>query len=257
MNSWNLWAFCEESGLLFSSVFDYIDIYHKLDQYLIMPSWESIFKEHGYFFLDPHPDMAKIAELFKTHGVRRILDLGCGTGRHLVYLSKMGFKMDGFDSSSHAIALSHNWLREEGLTAKISAHQMEQPFPYPRESFDAVISIQVIHHNLLKDIFFTIAEIERVLKPRGFIFVTVPVLDSKPVNPKEDWHLHQVEEGTYIPKNGPESGIPHHYFSKDELCEALNRFEPLEIYIDSTDHRCFLGTKREKSTMPRDQKLGI
>jgi SAM-dependent methyltransferase len=238
-------ASCENSGLLFPPMFDCIHIYHKSIQHLTMPSWESIFSKQGYVFLDPHPDMAKIAELFKNHGVCRILDLGCGTGRHLVYLSRMGFKMDGFDSSSQAIALSQQWLREEGLTATIREQKMEQPFSYPDESFDALISIQVIHHNLLRDILFTIAEIERVLKPGGLIFVTVPILGPKPVSSKDDWQLHQIEERTYIPRNGPESGIPHHYFSETELCEVLNRFEPIEIYMDSTNHRCFLGIKRE------------
>jgi len=210
-----------------------------------MPSWEKIFKDQGYFFLDPHPDIARLAELFKNHGVKRILDLGCGTGRHLVYLSKLGFQMEGFDSSPHALALSQEWLNEEGLTAAIREHQMEFPFPYPDMSFDALISVQVIHHNLFKDILFTISEIERVLRPRGFIFITVPVLGPKPVNPEEDWQLHQVEDGTYIPQSGAESGIPHHYFTETELCDVFNGFERLEIYIDSTDHRCLLGVKRE------------
>jgi SAM-dependent methyltransferase len=222
-----------------------------------MPSWDKIFKDKGYYFLDPHPDMAQLAKLFKIHGVHRILDLGCGTGRHLVYLSRMGFQMDGFDSSSQAIALSRKWLDEEGLTATIREHLMERSFPYSDASFDALISVQVIHHNLVKDILFTIAEIERVLKPGGYIFITVPVLGSKSVNSKEDWQLHQVENGTYIPQSGPESGVPHHYFTEDELCEVLSGFEPLEIYIDYTDHRCFLGIKRERSTMIPDRKRGI
>jgi SAM-dependent methyltransferase len=209
-----------------------------------MPSWDTIFKDQGYFFLEPHSDMARLVELFKNNSVQRILDLGCGTGRHLVYLSKMGFHMDGLDSSPHAIALATKWLMNEDLTATIKEHQMEHSFPYNNLLFDALISIQVIHHNLLKDILFTISEIERVLKPGGFIFITVPVLDSTPVNPEKDWHLYQVEDGTYIPQKGPESGIPHHYFTKDELCEAFNRFEVLEIYMDHTNHRCLLGIKR-------------
>jgi SAM-dependent methyltransferase len=209
-----------------------------------MPSWDTIFKDQGYFFLEPHPDMERLVRLFKNNGVQRILDLGCGTGRHIVYLSKMGFQMDGLDSSPHAIELTQKWLKEEGLTATIREHLMERSFPYQDTSFDALISVQVIHHNLLKDILFTISEIERVLKPRGLIFVTVPILGSKPINPEKEWHLHQVESGTYIPQKGPESGIPHHYFTEDELCEAFNRFELLEIYMDSTDHRCLLGVKR-------------
>jgi len=209
-----------------------------------MPTWDEIFREQGYFFLSPHPDMARIAALFRGHGVKRILDVGCGTGRHLVYLSRLGFQMDGLDSSSHALALSYRWLDEEGLSAGLREHLMERPFPYSDGLFDALISIQVIHHNLLKDIVFTVSEIERVLKPGAFVFITVPALRSKPENPEEDWQLRQVENGTYIPMQGPERGIPHHYFTENELCEVFGSFEILEISTDSTDHRCLLGSKR-------------
>jgi SAM-dependent methyltransferase len=208
-----------------------------------MPDWDSIFKEHGYVFIDSHPDIARIASIFKENGVKRILDVGCGTGRHLVYLAKLGFVMEGFDSSAHALGLCRRWLEEEGLTAATMKHRMELPFPYFNGSFDAVISIQVIHHNILKDILITISEINRVLKPEGFVFITVPTLGQNPEDPKNDWQLRVVEDGTYIPEKGPESGILHHYFTEDGLLDAFKGFEPLEVFIDSTYHRCLLGKK--------------
>jgi SAM-dependent methyltransferase len=208
-----------------------------------MPDWNSIFREHGYIFIDPHPDVARISSIFKENGVERILDVGCGTGRHLVFLAKLGFKMTGFDSSSHALELCTKWLEDEGLVADIRKHRMEDRLPYSDTFFDAVISIQVIHHNLLKDILFTISEIERILKPEGFIVITVPVLGPTPEKSEDDWHLRKVENGTYIPESGPESGIPHHYFTEDELLGIFNGFEPLEIFIDSTNHRCLIAKK--------------
>lgn len=211
-----------------------------------MPTWDEIFRDHGYFFVGTHPDMADIALFFKEHRVKRILDVGCGTGRHLVYLSKLGFQMDGIDSSTHALALSKKWLDEESIVANIQEHLMERPFPYSNGIFDALISIQVIHHNLFKDILFTVSEITRVLKPNGFIFITVPIFGPKPENPEEDWHLCQVEDGTYIPQRGPESGIPHHYFTKDTLCEVFSDFEVLKLYMDSTNHQCLMGFKKRK-----------
>jgi SAM-dependent methyltransferase len=208
-----------------------------------MPDWDSIFREHGYFFIDPHPDIERIASIFRKRGVERILDVGCGTGRHLVHLARLGFTMEGFDCSSHALNLCRKWLEEEGLTATTIEHRMELLFPYLDASFGAVISIQAIHHNFLKDILFTISEIERVLKPEGFVFITVPILGSKPENLKNDWQLRLVEAGTYIPEKGPESGIPHHYFTEDEFLDTFNGFEPLEVFIDRTDHRCLLAKK--------------
>lgn len=56
-------------------------------------AWNKIFKDEGRVFHDPHEFMPKIVREFKKAKVKRILDLGCGTGRHLVYLAKKGFTM--------------------------------------------------------------------------------------------------------------------------------------------------------------------
>jgi SAM-dependent methyltransferase len=208
-----------------------------------MPDWEKIFEEKGYVFVDPHPDMSRLVTIFQERGVKKVLDLGCGTGRHLVYLARTGFEVSGFDSSMTALELTEKWLKEEKLDAEICLSKMEEPFPYSDNSFDAVISIQVIHHNLIKDILTTVREIERVLKIGGYLFFTVPHLGPKPENPDDDWNLNQVEEGTFIPQSGPESGIPHHYFTEDELLETFRNFKILEIYIDDTNHRCVLAIR--------------
>lgn len=208
-----------------------------------MPDWERIFKEKGYVFVDPHQDMSRLSTFFHEQEVKKILDLGCGTGRHLAFLSRAGFEVSGFDSSKTALELAMKWLKDEGLEAEVQHCRMEDPFPYTDDHFDAVISIQVIHHNLRQDILTTIHEIERVLKTGGYIFITVPILGPKPENPEDDWKLHWVEDGTYIPQSGPESGIPHHYFTEKELHGVLRNFRVLEMYMDDTDHRCVLAVK--------------
>lgn len=208
-----------------------------------MPNWEEIFKEKGYLFVDPHQDMSRLALLFQAQGVKRILDLGCGTGRHLAFLSQAGFEVSGFDSSKTALDLAMKWLQEEELNADVYLGRMEEPFQFPDEHFDAVISVQVIHHNLMNDILATIREIERVLKIGGYIFITVPILGPKPEKSEDDWHLQEIEDGTFIPQSGPESGIPHHYFTEEELHEVFRNFNILEMYTDDTDHRCVLAIR--------------
>ena len=209
-----------------------------------MPDWEEIFKEKGYLFVDPHQDMSRLSTLFHDNDVKRILDLGCGTGRHLAFLSRAGFEVTGFDSSKTALDLAKKWLIEEELEAAVHLGRMEETFPYPDDYFDAVVSVQVIHHNLMRDILITVREIERVLKSKGYLFITIPILGPKPENTDEDWHLHQVEDGTFIPKSGPESGIPHHYFTEEEIHEVFSNFEILEMYTDNTDHRCVLAVRK-------------
>jgi SAM-dependent methyltransferase len=209
-----------------------------------MPDWDEIFSKSGRVFTKPHPELARIADVFRRRGVRRILDLGCGTGRHLVFLGKLGFYMHGFDASSKALDLATEWLDEEGLESEIILHRMEELFPYSTDFFDAIISIQVIHHNLKHDILTTVKEMERVLRPDGVIFVTFPIHSPVPVSPEDDWDLKQVEPDTYIPQKGPEAGIPHHYFTLEEIPDVFHSFEIIDLFVDDTNHRCLLATMK-------------
>lgn len=207
-----------------------------------MPDWNQIFAEKGRIFTDPHSDIERILAMLDAGA--RILDLGCGTGRHVVYLSRIGFDVYGFDAAPNALTMAQEWLQEEKLVASLKEHLMEKPFPYVDDFFDAVISIQVIHHNLMINIKKTISEIERVLKPGGLLFVTFPILHPGPVKNKRYWKLVKIEEGTYIPQKGIESGIPHHYFTLEEIPEVFSSFKILSIFIDDTDHRCVLAKLR-------------
>jgi ubiquinone/menaquinone biosynthesis C-methylase UbiE len=152
--------------------------------------------------------------------------------------------MYGFDASPKALEIAEYWLKEEGFPVNLIHHRMEHRFPYDDGFFDAVISIQVIHHNLMKDIQFSVSEVERVLSDKGLVFITVPIINVGPIEHEKDWNLEKVEDGTFIPRAGPESGILHHYFSESELRTTFSSFEFLDLYIDTTGHRCFLGEKK-------------
>jgi len=96
----------------------------------------------------------------------------------------------------------------------------------------------------MKNIKRTIKEIERVLRPGGILFVTFPVLHPGPVSEEDDWKLVEVEEGTYIPQRGWESGIPHHYFTLEEIPIEFHSFDIHDIYLDETEHRCVIAKLR-------------
>jgi predicted SAM-dependent methyltransferase len=119
---------------------------------------------------------------------------------------------------------------------------MEEKFPYTDNFFDAVISIQVIHHNLMREIMITVREINRILKKGGLIFITFPRL--KDGGRIDEWNLKKVEENTYIPQAGPEKDLPHHFFTIDEVHDVFSSFELLEIYNDRKNHRAILGIKK-------------
>ncbi|MEE9557311.1 MAG: hypothetical protein V3V76_08625, partial [Candidatus Adiutricales bacterium] len=61
--------------------------------------WDEVFKKQGKFFTSTHEDLPGVVRTFEREKVRRVLDLGSGSGRHVVFLAQKGFSVYGFDKS--------------------------------------------------------------------------------------------------------------------------------------------------------------
>jgi SAM-dependent methyltransferase len=201
-------------------------------------AWNEIFKRRGRVFVEPHEDMPRVVERLKKAGATHALDLGCGTGRHVVYLAKSGFSVFGLDHSPEAIRASRQWLADEKLDADVRVQDFAEPLPFEDRFFDAIISVQVIHHADKATILKVVQEVTRVLKPGGFLFVTVPKLQN------QARQYEQMEENTFVPLDGPEKGLPHHYFTPQELREVFVEFDIEDIRIDRVKHYCLSASKR-------------
>jgi inorganic pyrophosphatase len=200
--------------------------------------WDAIFRQKGHVFPNPHEDMPEIARGLKARAARAILDLGCGSGRHVLFFAQHGFSVWGVDQSAAGIALTEQRLRQEGLSATLREHDITEPLPFEDAFFDAVISTQVIHHATLATIRAIIQEIERVLRTRGLIFVTVPSLRNQATR------FEQIEPNTFIPLDGAEKGLPHHYFTPEKLREVFGNFDVLDLHLDAVSHYCLTAVKK-------------
>jgi SAM-dependent methyltransferase len=201
-------------------------------------AWDEIFASEGRVFLEPHQDMPGIVQLLRDRGASTILDLGSGTGRHVVYLAGHNFDVCGLDCSREGLEATRLWLAGEGLEADLRPQSMTERFPYEDGFFDAVVSVQVIHHADLATIRGIVAEIGRVLKPGGFLFVTVPKLRN------QGQTFEQLETNTFVPLDGPEKGLPHHYFTPEELQEVFRDYHIVDIHLDDWQHYCLSAFKR-------------
>lgn len=208
-------------------------------------AWDTIFKEKGKFFEQPHRDIPEYYKLLKENKAKRILDLGCGSGRHVVYFAQKGIEVFGIDISKTAIKMTKKWLETKNLSAELLIHDISKKLPFEDDFFDAVISVQVIHHARIGTIKKVIREIERVLKKGGLIFISVPIY-KEPITgvKKGSWTMKRIASRTYIPLDGMEKGLPHYFFKIDELKLAFKDFKVLKSYFDNTNHYCLIGKKK-------------
>ncbi len=190
--------------------------------------WEKIFARDGRVFTEQLPALEEAAGRFTAQGCRRVMDLGCGNGRHVVALAAHGFQVLGLDISRTGLELTQEWLGEMSLDASLLQSDTRHPLPLSGSCLDGLMSTQVIHHALSREVRLAISEIHRVLRPGGLAFVTVPC------RPHSRERSRKIERNTFLPLEGSEAGLPHHIFSKKRLRQAFRAFNILEIsYRDS------------------------
>jgi SAM-dependent methyltransferase len=200
--------------------------------------WNAIFAREGIVFSHPHDGVRHLADIFTRRRTQTILDLGCGTGRHVLYFGGRGFTVYGIDSAPAALVSTQQRLQHAGLTAHLLQHDVFDGLPFGDSFFDAVLSVQVIHHARLAQISALVEEITRVLKPNGLLFVSVPQLQN------QGTQFQQIEPGTYVPLDGREAGLPHHYFTPEELHNLFKHFLVLDLHLDRDHHYCLTAVKR-------------
>jgi SAM-dependent methyltransferase len=186
--------------------------------------WDKIFQTEGRFFPEPFHGFNEVVQIFIDHGCSEILDLGCGSGRHLVHLAKEGFRAIGLDISPTGLRLTREWVDEEGLEADLVLADMREPLPFRDGSFEGVLSTQVIHHSRIVGVRSAIQEIWRVLVSEGVAFITVS-------GRKDETESEEIEPGTIVPLTGPEKGLPHHIFSEEALKEEFRDFHLMDFSV--------------------------
>ena len=103
----------------------------------------------------------------------RLLDIGCGPGRNLVYFLRQDFQVYGVDQSEQAI--SNVRQLAESLNPNLPLDNFQkapaEQLPFTDESFDAVIANAVFHFARDENQFVEmVRESWRVLKPGGLFF---------------------------------------------------------------------------------------
>lgn len=135
-----------------------------------------------------------------------VLDFGCGYGGKTVEYAKLARFVAGIEPLPIHIELADGFARHIGIRNVEFRVCPEDAIPYPDESFDIVLSHDVIEHVANPEV--SLAEIHRVLRPGGKAYIVFP--------PYAGMISHHLEYVCLLP------GI-HWLFSADTLVKAVNR----------------------------------
>lgn len=126
------------------------------------------------------------------HQGDRLLDLGCGAGRHAFAAVERGARVvavDASDTEVKGVAAMLDALDSDGAAVTGDALQL----PFPDHAFDRVVAAEILEH--IPPDTAAIAELVRVLRPGGTIAVTVPRWGPELVNWALSDEYHAVEGG--------------------------------------------------------------
>jgi len=199
-----------------------------------MATWDELFAEGKLIARVPEASVLTFASNLEsafTERPLRIWDLGCGAGRHTCALAARGYAVHGSDASPRGIEHTRALLAKHELRADLAVADMTAA-PWPDVRFHGVVSLDAIHHNRLTEIRRAVAVVHDHLLPGGHFFATVK-------SSKADSYGQGVEvaPGTFIPRDGYEAGVPHHFFDEAGIRALLKGWELLVLVERVMDYR--------------------
>jgi len=182
-------------------------------------------KVEDTFWDKPSPEIFPIIERWQEKKYSSVLDLGCGTGRHSVFLATLGFSVSAFDLAEDGIDKLRSKVHDSDLNISIQVGDMLN-LPYEPESFDCILSMFTVQHTDMKGLKIILKNIYTALKPTGEAFIT---LTSKKSDAWEKHRDSRIDDNTLIKTEGSEVNVPHTYLNYDEVIGHLNDFNILKI----------------------------
>lgn len=151
-----------------------------------------VFKDYAYYYnafyqdKDYEAESRQVDTLLKRYGdgISKIINYGCGTGRHDLELSKLGYECTGIDMSPLMIEIAQKNAEKGQISMNFSVADIRNY--KPRRKYDAVISLFHVmsYQNSNEDILAAFRTAREALNQGGIFLFDVwygpGVLSDKP-----------------------------------------------------------------------------
>ncbi|KTD51646.1 tellurite resistance protein TehB [Legionella quinlivanii] len=143
-----------------------------------------------------HSDLLYVYQTYLSHTKSSsVLDIGCGSGRNLLYLAKMGHSVSGIDKNKAALESLSEIAQQEALSEiDIQLHDLNHPLSLKAENYDIIfstVSLQFLKPERVPDL---LIELQQLTAKDGYHFLVFPIqADSYPM-PDSFTYLPQKNE---------------------------------------------------------------
>ena len=202
--------------------------------------WEAYWnrQENHDWWKKPAPEVLELIRSLSPVERPRVLDLGCGLGRHAIAFALAQFSVTATDSSTTAIQHVTEWARSLQLSIETRVCDVLDD-PLPRETFDVVLSYNVLYHGSRTQFAQAVQRVQLSLTRKGLFFFTCPSRQDGKYGFGE-----VVAPHTYRCTKSITPGDIHYFADADDLDELLEGFQLItrwksEGYWDNDGERQF------------------
>jgi SAM-dependent methyltransferase len=169
----------------------------------VLSTSRSYYAHLGYYEERTYSETTNRCELdffefaFRTHATHKVidvLDVACGSGRHVLGLANRGYKCVGQDYTPEQVQIAKARAKREGISVKLLQGDATK-LKYANK-FDAALAVRILF--LLPDdesVLTCLQQIHRSLRPGGIIVCNI----ANPFYAGENWFsLESIQRGHYF-----------------------------------------------------------
>lgn len=207
--------------------------------------WEILSKDDEYWNT-PDFMIHYLSYRWKNMGFSTFLDLGCGLGRHSIYMGENGFNVYAFDNSNYVVDIVKEKAFEKNLDIKLCVGDISN-MPYESESIDCMAAFGVLSNSDKEGMVKILKEMHRVLKNGGETYFNII---SKISDYESNYELlngnnfYNINESDFV-----------HLFKDFEVISIKHIDDISDSFINMPSY-CVLLKKINKSGSFNDTKIG-